>query len=35
LGCRIFSLLMRVGVIPESVCVECADLRPRLRGAIS
>lgn len=25
-GCRIFSLLMRAGVIPESVCPECADL---------
>jgi hypothetical protein len=26
LGCRIFSLLMKVGVIPESVCVRCAQL---------
>jgi hypothetical protein len=26
LGCRIFSLLMRVGVIPESVCERCAQL---------
>jgi hypothetical protein len=34
LGCQIFSLLMRAGVIPESVCMECADLGPRLRGAI-
>ena len=34
LGCEIFALLMRAGVIPESVCAECADLRPRLlRGA--
>ena len=30
-GCRIFSLLMRVGVIPASVCLECADLSRRLR----
>lgn len=30
-GCRIFALLMRVGLVPASVCVECADLR--LRGA--
>jgi Domain of unknown function (DUF4395) len=25
-GCRLFALLMRVGVIPESVCQECNDL---------
>jgi hypothetical protein len=30
LGCRIFSLLMRAGVIPETVCAECADIRLRL-----
>ena len=30
LGCRIFALLMRVGVIPEAVCEECADLGARL-----
>jgi len=29
LGCKVFSLLMRVGIIPESVCVECADLSRR------
>jgi hypothetical protein len=29
LGCRVFSLLMRAGVIPESVCEECADLSKR------
>lgn len=29
LGCRAFSLLMRVGIIPESVCKECADLSKR------
>ena len=26
LGCKIFALLMRAGVIPESVCERCADL---------
>lgn len=26
LGCRLFALLMRLGVIPERVCVACADL---------
>lgn len=28
-GCRIFSVLMHLGVIPESVCPECADLTKR------
>ena len=26
LGCKVFALLMRAGVIPESVCRECADI---------
>ncbi len=26
LGCKIFAVLMRVGVIPESVCEECNDI---------
>ena len=26
LGCRMFALLMRVGVIPESMCERCNDL---------
>jgi hypothetical protein len=25
LGCRLFAILMRAGVIPESVCERCAD----------
>jgi hypothetical protein len=25
-GCKVFALLMRAGVIPESVCEECNDL---------
>jgi len=29
LGCKVFSLRMRAGVIPESVCEECADLTRR------
>jgi hypothetical protein len=29
LGCMAFSVLMRIGVIPESVCEECADLTRR------
>ena len=29
MGCRMFSLLMRLGVIPASVCEECNDLSLR------
>ncbi|HET8582108.1 MAG TPA: DUF4395 domain-containing protein [Jatrophihabitans sp.] len=29
LGCRVFAVLMRVGVIPESTCVECANINLR------
>jgi hypothetical protein len=29
LGCKVFAVLMRAGVIPESVCEECADLSRR------
>lgn len=28
-GCRGFALLMRAGLIPESVCLECADISRR------
>jgi hypothetical protein len=28
-GCAIFSLLMRWGLIPKSVCEECADISKR------
>jgi hypothetical protein len=33
LGCQAFGLLMRAGVVPESVCAECADLSLRFRAA--
>jgi hypothetical protein len=33
LGCKAFALLMRIGLVPESVCAECADIRPRLAAA--
>ena len=29
LGCQIFAGLMRIGVIPESVCLECANIWQR------
>jgi hypothetical protein len=32
LGCEIFAVLMRVGVIPDAVCEECNDIWAR-RGA--
>lgn len=28
-GCRLFALLMRAGVVPDEVCVECANLARR------
>ena len=31
IGCQIFGLLMRVGVIPDEVCAQCADIRLRWR----
>ena len=34
LGCKVFALLMRVGVIPEEVCERCNDIwAPRTRSA--
>ena len=29
LGCKVFALLMRAGVVPERVCAECADIWAR------
>jgi hypothetical protein len=34
LGCRIFALLMRLGVVPEHVCQECNDLSSRIPGLV-
>lgn len=31
-GCKIFGVLMRAGVIPEDVCAECNDLSLRSAG---
>ena len=31
LGCRLFALLMRWGLVPDEVCAACADLRLRDR----
>ena len=32
LGCEVFALLMRAGVIPERACVDCADVGRRSRA---
>lgn len=32
LGCKVFALLMRAGLVPETVCAECADISGRLRA---
>jgi hypothetical protein len=34
-GCKIFAGLMRVGLIPDEVCAECADISARLRAPAS
>lgn len=33
LGCRVFAGLMRIGVVPEAVCAECADVGARFPAA--
>jgi hypothetical protein len=33
LGCKVFGLLMRAGLVPADVCAECADISGRLRAA--
>jgi hypothetical protein len=29
LGCQVFAVLMRIGVIPDSICLECSNLYGR------
>jgi hypothetical protein len=31
IGCQVFGALMRAGILPETVCVECADISARLQ----
>jgi len=33
LGCKVFAVLMRTGIVPESVCEECNDIWARGRAA--
>jgi len=35
LGCGLFAQLMRVGLVPASVCESCADISGRLGGSTS
>ncbi|EWT03249.1 hypothetical protein N865_18645 [Intrasporangium oryzae NRRL B-24470] len=30
-GCKLFAVLMRLGVVPEEVCLDCADITRRAR----
>lgn len=30
-GCQLFAVLMRTGLVPESVCLDCADITRRQR----
>jgi hypothetical protein len=30
MGCTAFRWLMRVGLVPESVCLDCADISRRI-----
>lgn len=34
LGCQIFAVLMRLGMVPEQVCLECADISRRLGAPV-
>ena len=33
IGCQAFAVLMRAGLVPETVCAECADISGRLARA--
>jgi hypothetical protein len=33
LGCKVFGVLMRLGLVPDEVCAECADIWARPRPA--
>jgi hypothetical protein len=33
LGCQVFAVLMRTGLVPQAVCEECSDIWARRRAA--
>ena len=35
MGCTVFGWLMQAGVIPESICLDCADITRRARSGTS
>ena len=35
LGCKVFGLLMRCGLVPQTVCAECADISARSGATVS
>ena len=34
LGCKLFAVLMRAGLVPEAVCEECMDISRRQRATV-
>lgn len=30
-GCQVFAVLMKLGIVPEEICLECADISLRQR----
>lgn len=35
LGCKMFSLLIRAGLVPDSACADCAEIGRRLQARTS
>jgi hypothetical protein len=35
LGCQVFAVLMRLGAVPQAVCLECADISARPRRPVA
>ena len=35
LGCKVFGLLMRAGLVPDEVCAECADIWSRPQSNVA
>jgi hypothetical protein len=35
MGCTVFGWLMQAGVIPEAICLECADISRRIGSGTS
>jgi hypothetical protein len=33
IGCKIFAMLMKLGMIPQDVCADCADIEGRITKA--